>query len=341
MKCGHGGGLTVMRGRATPLKMKDFVVTFTLTGHRPLRRGDRGIALMMVLWVITLLTIIAIGLSGTQRTEIHLAANQVTNAVFRAQAEAAIQLAALNLLTPVTVPETQGLMAGPGMEDPRLWNPDGQPRLWGLGGETLEIRIYNESSLIDLNMADPGLLLALLMAAGLQDRDPESLVDAILDWRDEDDLHLANGAEDADYAAAGLPYGAKDGPFQSLEELQQVLGFDRDLYRLLSPALTVSTGEASPSNSTYAPPLVQAALEGISVTEVEERRQQNEAVLGKTALSTDRGGPLYRIRVGWATETGAFRAMEALVRVQLGNQPPIQVLERRYALATTASPTVE
>jgi general secretion pathway protein K len=47
------------------------------------------------------------------------------------------------------------------------------------------------------------------------------LVDAILDWRDEDDLHLVNGAEDPDYKAAGLPYGAKDGPFDSLEELQQ------------------------------------------------------------------------------------------------------------------------
>ena len=35
---------------------------------------------------------------------------------------------------------------------------------------------------------------------------------------------MLNGAEDADYEAEGLPYGAKDGPFQSVEELRQVLG---------------------------------------------------------------------------------------------------------------------
>jgi len=308
--------------------------------HRLGQGGERGIALMMVLWVITLLTIIAVGLTGTQRTESHLAANQVNSAVFRAQAEAAIQLAALNLLTPVTVLESQGMMAAPGLEDTRIWKPDGQPRRWGLDGVELEIRIYNETSLIDLNTAGRDLLLALMMAAGLQDRDPESLVDAILDWRDEDQLHLAHGAEDPDYAAAGLPYGAKDGPFQSVEELQQVLGFDRDIYRLLSPALTVSSGEASP-NSTFAPALVQAALEGISLAEVEERRRQNQEALSMTATSMDRGGPLYRIRVGWATLNGAFRAMDALVRVQPEGQPPIQVLERRYALTTIPGSAME
>ena len=48
--------------------------------------------------VLTLLTIIAIGLTTTQRTESALAANQIAGAIFRAQADAAIQFAALNLL---------------------------------------------------------------------------------------------------------------------------------------------------------------------------------------------------------------------------------------------------
>lgn len=38
-------------------------------------RHQGGIALMLVLWILTLLTIIAIGLTTTQRTESALAAN--------------------------------------------------------------------------------------------------------------------------------------------------------------------------------------------------------------------------------------------------------------------------
>jgi general secretion pathway protein K len=158
-------------------------------------------------------------------------------------------------------------------------------------------------------------------------------VDAILDWRDEDDLRLLNGAEDPDYDAAGRPYGAKDGPFDSVEELQQVLGFDRVLYQALAPALTVSSGQASPG-AEFAPPLVRAAVEGISLEEMRDRLQQEAEVLGDMPGPVGRGGPLYRIQVRWRAPGGAFRAMEALVRVQAGGLPPVEVLARRFAIAS-------
>lgn len=301
-----------------------------LGDFRPLARmggHQRGIALMLVLWVITLLTIIAVGLTATQRTEINLAANQVASASFRAQADAAIQFAALNLLTqPPVAPEEQAL------DTQAFWVPDGQPRVWGLGEQMLEIRIINEASLIDLNTADGDLLLALMMAVGLQDAEPDRLVDAILDWRDEDDLHLVNGAEDPDYEAAGLPYGAKDGPFDSLEELQQVMGFDKHIYRILAPALTVSSGQATPEPN-FAPPLVQAALQGISLDEIQDRLDTETAVLEETPTPKGRGGPLYRIQVRWRAPGVTFRFMESLVRIQQGMSPPVEILWRRQALA--------
>jgi general secretion pathway protein K len=285
----------------------------------PGRQG--GIALLLVLWVITLLTIIAVSMTATQRTEVNLAANQVASASFRSLADAAIQFTALNLLTqPPGTTEEETL-------DTHVWVPDGQPRTWFFGEQLLEIRIINEASLIDLNTANRDLLLALLMAAGTLDAEPENLVDAILDWRDEDDLHLANGAEDSAYQAAGLPYGAKDGPFDSLEELQQVLGVNREIYRILRPALTVSSGQASP-NPDFAPPLVQAALQGISLEEVQDRLGTETGVLEGKPLPKGRGGPLYRVQVRSEAPGGTFRAMEALVRVQQGATPPVEILWR-------------
>ncbi len=290
---------------------------------------EQGIALMLVLWVITLLTIIAVGLTTTQRTETALAANQVFGATFRAQADAAINFMALNLLTQ---PPVDALADKDSMESQGFWLPDGKPRLWRWGEQALEIRVINEASLIDLNMADPGLLMALMKAAGIQE--PEYLVDAILDWRDPDDLHLVNGAEDEQYAAAGLPYGAKDGPFDSVEELGQVMGFDRELYQALAPALTVTSGQASPALE-FPPPLVQAALQGIGLEELEERLAQETEILGESSTVAGRGGPLYRIQVRWQAPGEGYRSMEALTKIELGSQPPVQVLWRRYAVDRT------
>ena len=290
---------------------------------------QQGIALMLVLWVITLLTIIAVGLTATQRTENALAANQVFGATFRALADAAVNFTALNLLTQLPV---EALADQDSMERQGFWLPDGQPRSWRWGEQVLEIRVINEASLIDLNMADPGLIMGLMKAAGVQE--PEHLVDAILDWRDPDDLHLVNGAEDEQYAAAGLPYGAKDGPFDSVEELGQVMGFDRELYQALAPALTVTSGLANPAVE-FSPPLVQAALQGIGLEELEERLAQEAEVVGETSYVAGRGGPLYRIQVRWQASGEGYRSMEALIKIELGSQPPVQVLWRRFAVDTS------
>jgi general secretion pathway protein K len=54
------------------------------------KRGrPKGIALILVLWVLTLLTIMAVGLTQTQRTETALLENQVGGARFCAAADAA------------------------------------------------------------------------------------------------------------------------------------------------------------------------------------------------------------------------------------------------------------
>ena len=57
--------------------------------------------------------------------------------------------------------------------------------------------------------------------------------------RRKDDLRQLNGAEDPEYDAAGLSYGAKDDRFAVVAELRQVLGMTRDLYDLAAPFLTV------------------------------------------------------------------------------------------------------
>lgn len=291
----------------------------------------RGIALVLVLWVLTLLTIIAVGLTQTQRTETALVENQIGGARLRALSDAAIAYTMLSFLAPATTVQNTlgGDAEGADIQGP--WLPNGAPRLWRFQGQAVSISVYNEASRIDLNQAQPELLGALMRAVGVGDDDAMRLADAIADWRDEDDLRLLNGAEDPDYRDAGRPVGAKDAPFETVEELQQVLGISPELYRRLAPELTVYTTREPDPN--FASPAVLAALENISIEEAGLRVQQRDSPLfadSQGPSAVNRGGPLYRVQIREQTVRGAGRSLEALVELAPAQQPPYIVRWRRF-----------
>jgi len=310
---------------------------------RSVRHG-RGVALVLVLWVIALLTVMALGLTATQRTESTLTANAMDGARFRAAADAAIAYAAVNLLAPVG-PDLDATQVNPDTAS-ESWVPDRSPHRWTFAEVPLVISVENESSRIDLNAAAPQLLADLMVTVGAPYEDAQTLAARIVDWRDQDDLKELNGAEDPDYKAAGLSYGAKDAPFTSVEEMGEVLGMTADLYRRLAPYLTVDTG-AGNVNQQFASATVLAAVQGTTLDQarstVLDRAQPAfpGAVPGGIATAVGRGGPLYRIRVtrvaanaadGVQSEAGAGPSMEALVRIEQGGRPPYHLLWRRYGL---------
>src|SRR5690606_20283379 len=137
------------------------------------------------------------------------------------------------------------------------------------------ISVRDVAGLIDLNTASRELLGGLLMVAGVPADGQNRLLDAIEDWRDPDDIPLLEGAEDKDYLAAGLPYGAKDGPFDDVTELQQVLGISPALYQRMEPSLTVYSGQGG-IDPTVAPREVLLAIPGVDLqlieSYLEERR---------------------------------------------------------------------
>ena len=186
--------------------------------------SQRGIALVIVMWLLVLLTVMAAGYTATMRTETRLTARQLFAAQSRALAEAGIWLAVNDLLKP----ETQ-----------RKWAADGSANKMDLYNGSVELRIQDESGLIDLNTARSELLQGLFKSTGLDDDAAARLTDAVLDWRDRDNLTRVNGAEDSDYRQAGYPYGAKNGPFNSIDELRKVMGMTEEIYNKVHPALTV------------------------------------------------------------------------------------------------------
>ncbi|MFO7599031.1 MAG: type II secretion system protein GspK, partial [Candidatus Desulfacyla sp.] len=97
------------------------------------------------------------------------------------------------------------------------------------GGE-FQVRIGNESGKININGANEHLLKMMLDAFDLEAQQKDVIVDSILDWRDENDLHRLNGAENEYYNSLPEPYDCKNGDFDSEEELLLVRGVTPEIY---------------------------------------------------------------------------------------------------------------
>jgi general secretion pathway protein K len=187
-------------------------------------KGERGFALVSVLWAMVILAAIAASIIATGRTEARLSHTHLDIAQLDAAADAAINLTILRMLD--AKPENH----------PRV---DGTPARIDFAGHRILVTVQDEGGKVDLNMADGELLRQLLLGAGVAVEAAQPLVDKILDWREGGDLKRLNGAKAREYAAAGTLYGPRTAPFQSVEELQLVLGMTPALYARLAPSLTV------------------------------------------------------------------------------------------------------
>ncbi len=164
----------------------------------------------------------------------------------------------------------------------RRWLADGRAYRWRFGEAVVELRVVDEQGKVDLNAAQPPLLSSLLQALGEPRESADRIAAAIVDWRDPDSLSQpAGGGEDADYAGAELPYGAKDAPFDTVPEVLQVLGMTPRLFALASPHLTVFSGRDPPDPAFASAPVLTAL--GLDANAIVAQRQQWNPALGQPA----------------------------------------------------------
>ena len=157
-----------------------------------------------------------------------------------------------------------------------------------------------------------------MQAVGSERAQAEQLAAAIVDWRDSDPLTQANGgAEDPDYAAAGRPYGAKDAPFETVAEVEQVLGMTPELFAALQPYLTVHGG-SHPPNATYAPGPVLAAM-GLDADAILAQRALPAGADASQLVGA--GSGTYSIDSRARRADGRGAALQATVRAGSGSVP--------------------
>jgi general secretion pathway protein K len=92
------------------------------------------------------------------------------------------------------------------------------------------VRLVDESGKININRVNDETLRRIFTNLGLDEARRDILVDSIMDWRDADDLHRTNGAENDYYASLSPPYSAKNGPLDTVEDLLWIKGMTPELF---------------------------------------------------------------------------------------------------------------
>ncbi len=189
--------------------------------------SERGIALILVLWIVVILSMAALSLSLLTRTEALATLSAKEEMENKFLAEAGIQRGIMELFYRHANPNQLVLLEGF-----EVFQCDGRPYTADMADGHYRIRITEESGKINLNTLtdNNGIILKnLLMNNGVPEDTAVIIVDSILDWKDKDNLHRLHGAEDEYYQSLPKPYKAKNALFDSLEELVFVRGISRPI----------------------------------------------------------------------------------------------------------------
>jgi hypothetical protein len=208
----------------------------TSSPSRGVRSRQRGVALILVIWTFAVLTVLAGEFARAMRDDAMSTRNFKQETQAHYVCVAAINEVILALMTQRedADQEDEEFVTD---EDEDALGPlrtlalgDGQWVKGNFNGVDYEVRVVDEWGKLGLNNVDETVLEEIFYNLGYEEMESKVVIDSIMDWRDEDEEHRLNGAEDDYYEHLPRPYKAKDGAFDSVEELLLVRGVTEDMF---------------------------------------------------------------------------------------------------------------
>jgi general secretion pathway protein K len=281
------------------------------------------------MWALSILMVLSLVFGAAISGHVKTTRNAIDNARAEALADAGVELSVLDLTAwrDRTVQEARF---------PR----DGRPVRCSLGnGDWLTIAVEDEVGKVDLNAAGERLIVAALLAAGMAEGDAAAHAQRILDYRDGDDARRPDGAETAEYRDAGRP-GPKNRPFDTIEEVEQVLGAAPGLAEALRPYATVYSAQVTIDANLASRRLVAALSDGLAAQSAFDAAGSTLSAMGGMSQqraptqATGAGGRAFRVVSQARTAQGAVFVREALVEF-VANRPGAYLFRRwRKGLAS-------
>lgn len=184
-------------------------------------KRQRGVALLLVLWVLALLGTLLAGLVGWVHLQNRQALWQRQHLQGQLAAEAGIAMAVLAQLD----------------HDPqRRWLADNQVHVLRFEGAELAVSLRSEQGQVDLNAAPVELIARLLQACGAPPGDARQLAQSVERRRADDQA-----------------------PLRMVEELRELPGMTQAIYQRAAPYVTLWSGLPAP-DPRFAAPWLQQAL---------------------------------------------------------------------------------
>jgi general secretion pathway protein K len=303
---------------------------------------EEGTVLLLVILILTLISVLVLSWAQEWRTELKLASNFGEAHKCQRLAEAGIYYALGKLVTAKTA-EMGGINAIPPQGDSGpLWQGDQQPHVLELPDGIAEVRIGDEGGKISLNLASEPLLYNFFTVLGLPEPQVRIMVDSIQDWRAQGTYPRLYGAKSAYYLSLDPPYVAKNGRFETVEELAWVRGFEASpLIPHLSRWLTVRPTESGINLNTA--PLevllavgfarenalnILAARQAMPLRNFQEIGQTGvNPALGQGAQISFRSSPFFTITsTGMVKKDSSRQSIRATVRVDPNQRVPWAII---------------
>jgi len=194
---------------------------------RRARLGDQdGVALIAVLWIFIFLFVVAFEFSTSAREEAAASQRFSDETLGYYLALAGFERGLYDFLNQQRATAQSAQLPDAKKTDPFAGDYYEQE----LGSGSFRVRLVDESGKININRVNDETLRRVFTNLGLDDERRDILVDSIMDWRDADDLHRANGAENDYYAAQEPAYSAKNGPLDTVEDLLWIRGMTPELF---------------------------------------------------------------------------------------------------------------
>ena len=183
-------------------------------------RASSGVALIVVLWAVSLISAAMLGLAAILQGQLGQEIVSLQSARAGLVAESGIQMALNSQVAPAEIKQASTQL------NQRLSDGWKIPVHFEVGDLQGEEGKLNMNALLLGDKARAQRVLQNLFAAwGVNLSTSTRLIDTLIDWVDSDSLTQPQGAEEEDYEKR-KKMGPRNGPFESIDELKKVIGWE-------------------------------------------------------------------------------------------------------------------
>jgi len=194
----------------------------------PFQSSQRGVALIVVMVAIFVLSILAGAFAYSMKVESKLAMNANNQADLEWIGRSGVEYARWILGQEMSCPYdslNQKWAGGPGGTcDTNGPLVDATLKDFHVGNGVFNLTITDLERKVNVNTADQPTLDQAMRVIGADATEGPAIADGILDWIDRDDSPHNNGAESDYYEGLTPPYEAKNGPIDDISELLLIKG---------------------------------------------------------------------------------------------------------------------